>query len=189
MKSRGTKRLQSRRDINRVPHPSDDHQARPYPAPGSGRRSKGLKDRTASFSSASSTSAANSNGKTRRPSSRPSEPPLRVARTFIFSLKFHSAHQNRTEVEGLLRAIAPDQNIVVSDLLTPAALQSLLNSPDCLVSAHRAEGFGLNIAEYMRDGKPVIATSYSGNTDFTLEGCSLPLRYDLIRIGQASFPY
>lgn len=105
-------------------------------------------------------------------------------------LKFHSAHHNRAEVEDLLRAIAPDPNIhVVSDLLNPAALQSLLDSTDCLVSAHRAEGFGLNIAEYMRDGKPVIATSYSGNMDFTLEGCSFLLRYELIRTGQASFPY
>ncbi|AWV18319.1 hypothetical protein A3862_24700 [Methylobacterium sp. XJLW] len=105
-------------------------------------------------------------------------------------LKFHSAHYNRAEVDDLLRAIAPDRNIhVVSDLLTPAALQNLLDSTDCLVSAHRAEGFGLNIAEYMRDGKPVIATSYSGNTDFTLEDCSFLVRYELVRTGQAPFPY
>ncbi|WP_345813084.1 glycosyltransferase [Paraburkholderia sp. PREW-6R] len=44
------------------------------------------------------------------------------------------------------------------------ALQSLA---DCFVSLHRAEGFGRNIAEAMLLGKPVIASNFSGNTDFT----------------------
>ena len=31
---------------------------------------------------------------------------------------------------------------------------------DCYVSLHRAEGFGLTLAEAMALGKPVIATGY-----------------------------
>jgi glycosyltransferase involved in cell wall biosynthesis len=37
---------------------------------------------------------------------------------------------------------------------------------DCYVSLHRAEGFGLTMAEAMALGKPVIATGYSGNLAF-----------------------
>ena len=40
---------------------------------------------------------------------------------------------------------------------------------DSFVSLHRAEGFGLSIAEAMAYGKPVIATNWSGNIDF-MEG-------------------
>jgi glycosyltransferase involved in cell wall biosynthesis len=34
---------------------------------------------------------------------------------------------------------------------------------DCLVSPHRAEGWGYSIQEAMAVGTPVIATGYSGN--------------------------
>jgi glycosyltransferase involved in cell wall biosynthesis len=42
----------------------------------------------------------------------------------------------------------------------------LMASLDVYVSLHRAEGFGLTMAEAMAIGKPVIATGYSGNLDF-----------------------
>jgi glycosyltransferase involved in cell wall biosynthesis len=42
----------------------------------------------------------------------------------------------------------------------------LLACADAYVSLHRAEGFGLGMAEAMHLGKPVIATNYSSNTDF-----------------------
>ncbi len=37
---------------------------------------------------------------------------------------------------------------------------------DAYVSLHRAEGFGLGLAECMAMGKPVIATGWSGNMEF-----------------------
>ena len=43
----------------------------------------------------------------------------------------------------------------------------LIHCCDVYVSLHRAEGFGLGMAEAMKMGKAVIATNYSGNTDFT----------------------
>lgn len=42
----------------------------------------------------------------------------------------------------------------------------ILASCDCLVSPHRAEGFGRNIAEAILLGLPVLATGFSGNVDF-----------------------
>lgn len=42
----------------------------------------------------------------------------------------------------------------------------LLACADAYISLHRAEGFGLGMAESMYLGKPVIGTAYSANTDF-----------------------
>ena len=49
-------------------------------------------------------------------------------------------------------------------------------------SLHRAEGFGLGMAEAMKMGKPVIATDYSGNTDFTLPDNACLVGFSLIDV-------
>jgi glycosyltransferase involved in cell wall biosynthesis len=58
-------------------------------------------------------------------------------------------------------------------------LNALINSCDCFVSLHRAEGFGLPLAEAMYTGKPVIATGWSGNMDYMNARNSFPVRYCL----------
>ncbi|MEZ4224279.1 MAG: glycosyltransferase family 4 protein [Polyangiaceae bacterium] len=52
------------------------------------------------------------------------------------------------------------------DDLSDGALVRLLRRADAYVSLHRAEGFGLTLAEAMACGVPVVATAYSGNLDF-----------------------
>jgi Glycosyl transferases group 1 len=59
----------------------------------------------------------------------------------------------------------PDIHIVDRSL-SGDEMTALMASADCYVSLHRAEGFGLTMAEAMSIGKPVIATGYSGNVDF-----------------------
>jgi len=44
-------------------------------------------------------------------------------------------------------------------------LVALFTRCDCCVSLHRAEGYGLTLAEATALGKPVVATGFSGNTD------------------------
>jgi glycosyltransferase involved in cell wall biosynthesis len=63
------------------------------------------------------------------------------------------------------------------------AYASLLARCDCYVSLHRAEGFGLTLAEAMALGKPVIATGYSGNLDFMTPANSFLVDYTLTRVG------
>lgn len=60
---------------------------------------------------------------------------------------------------------------------------SLINSCDAYVSPHRAEGLGRTIVEAMLLGKPVAATEWSGNADFTVDDHAIPLDYAMIDVG------
>ena len=65
------------------------------------------------------------------------------------------------------------------------ALTSLVAHTDAFVSLHRAEGFGLAIAEAMQLGRPVIATAYSGNLDFMTPENSYLVPYRMVRLREA----
>jgi glycosyltransferase involved in cell wall biosynthesis len=72
--------------------------------------------------------------------------------------------------------------IVVDEVLSRARAFGFIQMCDCFVSLHRAEGFGLCLAEAMLMGKPVIATNYSGNLAFMHSGNSLLVDYTLAEI-------
>ncbi|MHB8240366.1 MAG: glycosyltransferase [Solirubrobacteraceae bacterium] len=72
---------------------------------------------------------------------------------------------------------------VVDRSLTREELAGLMAACDCYVSLHRAEGFGLTMAEAMAIGKPVIATGYSGNVDFMSTENSYLVDYTIGRVG------
>lgn len=55
---------------------------------------------------------------------------------------------------------------LLSRTLLESDLWTLLRSIDVVVSLHRAEGFGLHLAEAMALGKVVVATNWSGNLSF-----------------------
>lgn len=78
---------------------------------------------------------------------------------------------------------------LIESYLDRPALNSLIDSADCFVSLHRAEGFGLVIAEAMARGKVVIATAWSGNMDFMSAQNSLPVDYRLQAIAADIGPY
>ncbi len=66
---------------------------------------------------------------------------------------------------------------------------ALINTADCYLSPHRAEGFGLTLLEAMRLGKPVIGTAYSGNMDFMTPDNSYLLDYSLVTLTRDYGPY
>ena len=72
---------------------------------------------------------------------------------------------------------------VVDRSLSGSEKNGLLASCDCYVSLHRSEGWGLPLAECMVQGKPVIATAYSGNLDFMTPGNSYLVDYRLTQVG------
>jgi glycosyltransferase involved in cell wall biosynthesis len=89
-----------------------------------------------------------------------------------------------------LQAESRDANIRITDCnLNREQVRRLLHSCDCYVSLHRAEGFGLTMAEAMTMAKPVIATGYSGNMDFMTAENSFLVRHRLIPIEKVHGPY
>ncbi len=92
--------------------------------------------------------------------------------------------------EQLLSATADRADIHIVDRFSdPAEKNAMLASCDCYVSLHRAEGFGLPLAEAMFLGKPVIATGYSGNLEFMSEHNSYLVAHAEVRVGEGSLPY
>lgn len=93
----------------------------------------------------------------------------------------------REEIEILLKK--EKRVTFIEDYLCRNEVNNLLNNADCYVSLHRAEGFGLPIAEAMSLGKPVIATNWSGNVDFMNKENSFPVSYQLIKLEADIGPY
>ena len=105
-------------------------------------------------------------------------------------IKFHSTSLEPAITRQITRALRGAENVlVIADVLSESDMALLRAACDCFVSAHRSEGFGLNIAEFMALGKAVIATAYSGNLEFFDETVGYPIGYDLIEVKTQSGPY
>lgn len=81
-------------------------------------------------------------------------------------------------------------NVRVIDEVWPGDRASaLIAAADVLISLHRAEGFGLTLAEAMAAGTPVIATAWSGNVDFMAPdyGGLVPARETPVEDAQAIY--
>lgn len=87
--------------------------------------------------------------------------------------------QHYKKARQQLQACA-SKNVKVHDLeLDKNSVNHLINSCDSYVSMHHSEGFGLTLAEAMFLSKPVVATNYSGNTEFMNEDNSFLVNYQL----------
>lgn len=85
---------------------------------------------------------------------------------------------------GKIRQIANDNSQIILDerLLPYEEFLSLIRRADCIVSSHRAEGFGYLPAYALWYGKSVISTDYSGTRDFCRPETSYPVAFDLSHI-------
>jgi glycosyltransferase involved in cell wall biosynthesis len=73
----------------------------------------------------------------------------------------------------LRNELSTTDGVLVDEHLSDEDLGDLFHAADVYCSLHRAEGFGLGMAEAMAIGKTVIGTRYSGNLDFMHEDNSL----------------
>jgi glycosyltransferase involved in cell wall biosynthesis len=97
----------------------------------------------------------------------------------VLVMKGMNLSQSPTFEADLRRALERINSVFVPQFLSQRDLADLFHACDVYVSTHRSEGFGLGMAEAMALGKPVIATSYSGNCDFMNAVNSCPLGYRL----------
>jgi len=105
-------------------------------------------------------------------------------------VKFHSSYHDLTSVIALRRRLQGMANVyMIPSRLSGDEIAALQVCIDCVVSSHRSEGFGLNLAEAMLLGKPVIATGYSGNMDFMGTETAYLIPFRMIQIDRASGPY
>ena len=88
------------------------------------------------------------------------------------------------ELRGLVDGLGiADKVKFFDDYLTQRDVLNLTNACDVYLSLHRAEGFGLGIAEAMSLGKPVIVTDYSSTTEFCNASNAIPVGYKIVKMG------
>ena len=103
-------------------------------------------------------------------------------------IKTSNGFRNPDRLAQLLCAVEDDPRIVVrDDVISRYQLHDLQKCCDAYVSLHRAEGFGLGLAECMALGKPVIGTGWSGNLDFMDRENSCLVDYTLVRVEEGQY--
>jgi len=125
--------------------------------------------------------------------------PLAVVRAFVQAfgqdpsthlvLKVSNSQWNPGAMRKLVNAAAGYPVTFIDRIMDREDVDALFQTADCIVSLHRSEGFGLTLAEAMYLGKPVIATAYSGNMDFTTVGNSFLVGYRLVPVPPGCDPY
>lgn len=107
---------------------------------------------------------------------------------YELTLKTQNGWRFPTEL-AILRETVPDNVRVVDEVWPYAQVKSLIAGADVLISMHRAEGFGLTLAEALALGTPVIATDWSGVMDFLDEGCAMLVPYQPQRVADPQRVY
>jgi len=82
-----------------------------------------------------------------------------------------------------------DYVLIIEKSLSDIETKSLIRNCDCYISLHRSEGWGRSLAEAMLMKIPVIATNYSGNTEFMNPRNSFPVNYRLTDLKPGEYPF
>lgn len=98
----------------------------------------------------------------------------------------HAREEDLRKIEQLLRG----RNVyVLTDSFEKAEFNSLVKNVDVYVSLHRAEGFGLVMAEAMLLGTPVIATAWSANMEFMNDEVACLVPAEIVALQEECPPY
>ena len=74
--------------------------------------------------------------------------------------------------------------LLIEGFLDLSDRRALVARSDVYISLHRAEGWGLTMAEAMAQGIPTIATGYSGNLEFMNDQNSWLVGFDMVPISR-----
>lgn len=92
-----------------------------------------------------------------------------------------------TRIRSLLNGY---ENIYfLTETLPKVEVNSLVSCVDVFVSLHRAEGFGLVMAEAMINSTPCVATNWSANTEFMNASVACMVDYELVTLNHEVGPY
>lgn len=87
------------------------------------------------------------------------------------------------QMQQIRKIARRDPRIILDERMLPFnQLLSLIKRADCVVSPHRAEGFGYIPAYAQWFGRPVIVTDYSGTRDICNTKTAFPVPYKLIKV-------
>ena len=106
-------------------------------------------------------------------------------------VKVHGTANEPEQAAELSERIAAlgTRAVLIDRLLDEDEVHALIYNCDALISLHRAEGYGLGLAEAMCLGKPVVATAYSGNLDFMNESVARMVPYSLVPVPAGAYPH
>lgn len=105
-------------------------------------------------------------------------------------LVIKATHARENDLAELRRMLNGYPNIfVLTESYSKVEFNSLIQAMDVYVSLHRAEGFGLVMAEAMLLGTAVVATNWSANTEFMDASAACMVRADVVALPQDHPPY
>jgi glycosyltransferase involved in cell wall biosynthesis len=104
-------------------------------------------------------------------------------------IKLSNGRVNPENFEQLRSACEAAGVRLIDGMLPRGELLALMNCCDCYASLHTAEGLGLGMAEALLLGKAVVASNYSGNTDFMTAENSYPVNVRRVKIPKDIPPF
>lgn len=105
-------------------------------------------------------------------------------------IKINEIEQNEEDIKYIHSVLDGYENIyIINKTLSKLEVNSLTKCADVFVSLHRAEGFGLVLAEAMIVGTPTIATNWSANTEFMNSDVACMVDYKMIEIEKDMPPF
>lgn len=105
-------------------------------------------------------------------------------------IKINEPEQRASDISLIRSVLQGYQNVyIICETLTKTEVNSLIGCVDVFVSLHRAEGFGLVLAESMLVGTPTIATNWSANTEFMNEDVACMVDYRMVTLDKDLPPF
>jgi glycosyltransferase involved in cell wall biosynthesis len=93
------------------------------------------------------------------------------------------SNSSEKEIHRIRSMIPEHKNVYfITEILERQQVNELIYCMDAVVSLHRAEGFGLVLAEAMLLGTPTIATNWSSNTEFMTKETACMVDAELVTL-------
>ena len=105
-------------------------------------------------------------------------------------IKVQNGAANPADFAALQLAVADlPGTVLITETLSRTEVYQLESACDSFVSLHRAEGFGLAVAECMFLGKPVISTDWSATAEYVTPENGCPVNCRVVTLAQNHGPY